>query len=433
MEDTNPFSRDHGVEQDFPAAEEPAMEAPPAIGADERRMHVRAYNYWVSLLEDRPYPSIDDLDPGHPDFGPNSVLLDFTNGPENASVPYLGKALRDEGGLTGDIQTIADVPPRSVLSRLTDHYLEILANRAPIGFEAEYVSYRGLPTMYRGILMPFTSNGDEIDFIYGVINWKDVVEVDIGDDVRRAVEHALSEPAPAAPAAPLWTESPQLPQAHHDLGRFGAPGLEPIVFETEDMIPSGSALYDRLAIAREAADAMSFADQRSRAALYAALGQAHDFALAAEQDAQTYATILGDAGLKAQARAPMTPLVKLVFGVTHDKTRLAEYAAVLSHAHRLAVPAGSLPAFLESFAGGLKAIVQAERALRRPAAVPEREAAVRTALRNTAALASVTLPPIDADYVSLVARREGDGSFSIVTISEAAKTELARAARLLKH
>ena len=433
MDDTNPFSLDRGVEQDFPAADEPAIEAPPAIGTDERRMHVRAYNYWVSLLEDRPYPSIDDLDPDHPDFGPNSVLLDFTNGPEDASIPYLGKALREEGGLTGDIQTIADVPPRSVLSRLTDHYLEILANRAPIGFEAEYGSPRGLPTMYRGILMPFTSNGDEIDFIYGVINWKDVVEVDVGDDVRRAVEHALSEPARPAPPAPLWADGPQLPQEHHDLGRFGTPGLEPIVFETEDIIPSASALYDRLAIAREAADAMTFADQRGRAALYAALGQAHDFALAAEDDAQTYATILEDAGLKAQARAPMTPLVKLIFGAAHDKTRLAEYAAVLSHARRLAVPAGALPAFLENFAGGLKAVVQAERALRRPTAVPEREAAVRAALNNTPALASVTLPPIEADYVSLVARRECDGSFSIVTVSEAAKTELARAARLLKH
>jgi len=433
MDDTNPFSLDRGVEQDFPAADEPAIEATPAIGTDERRMHVRAYNYWVSLLEDRPYPSIDDLDPDHPDFGPNSVLLDFTNGPEDASIPYLGKALREEGGLTGDIRTIADVPPRSVLSRLTDHYLEILANRAPIGFEAEYGSHRSLPTMYRGILMPFTSNGDEIDFIYGVINWKDVVEVDVGDDVRRAVEHALSERARPAPPAPLWADGPQLPQEHHDLGRFGTPGLEPIVFETEDIIPSASALYDRLAIAREAADAMTFADQRSRAALYAALGQAHDFALAAEDDAQTYATILEDAGLKAQARAPMTPLVKLIFGAAHDKTRLAEYAAVLSHARRLAVPAGALPAFLENFAGGLKAVVQAERALRRPTAVPEREAAVRAALNNTPALASVTLPPIEADYVSLVARRECDGSFSIVTVSEAAKTELARAARLLKH
>jgi hypothetical protein len=37
---------------------EDAIEAPPEIGVDERRMHVRAYNYWVSLLDGRPFPSI---------------------------------------------------------------------------------------------------------------------------------------------------------------------------------------------------------------------------------------------------------------------------------------------------------------------------------------------------------------------------------------
>ena len=41
-------------------------------------MHVRAYNYWCSLLEGRDYPSIEDLDPGSiEDFGPHSVLLEL--------------------------------------------------------------------------------------------------------------------------------------------------------------------------------------------------------------------------------------------------------------------------------------------------------------------------------------------------------------------
>ena len=48
----------------------PPEETPPVgdvaamIGTDERRMHVRAYNYWVSLLDGRDYPSIEDLEPG---------------------------------------------------------------------------------------------------------------------------------------------------------------------------------------------------------------------------------------------------------------------------------------------------------------------------------------------------------------------------------
>ncbi|MFX7144812.1 hypothetical protein ABTI11_20215, partial [Acinetobacter baumannii] len=41
------------------------------IGTDERRMQVRAYNHWVSLLDGRAYPRIADLDPDNiVDFGP---------------------------------------------------------------------------------------------------------------------------------------------------------------------------------------------------------------------------------------------------------------------------------------------------------------------------------------------------------------------------
>src|SRR3546814_2183242 len=58
------------------------------------------------------------------------------------------------------------------------HYLQIIANRAPIGFEAEFVGTRGNSTRYRGILMPFSSDEDTIDFIYGVINWKELVDAE---------------------------------------------------------------------------------------------------------------------------------------------------------------------------------------------------------------------------------------------------------------
>ena len=432
MDDTHPFSNDYGVEQDFPAAEEPAIEAPPMIGADERRMHVRAYNYWVSLLDSRPYPAIDDLDPGHPDFGPHSVLLDFTSGPDNAAILYLGDSLRQEGGLSGEIHAIADVPPRSVLSRLTDHYLEIIANRAPIGFEAEYVSHRGLPTMYRGILMPFTSNGDEIDFIYGVINWKDVVEVEVDEDVRRAVAGVLAEPPAPLPAAPVWADGPGLPRQPEEFAQFAPPALEPMVFETEGLLPQAAALYDRLAIARESADALGFSEQRSRATLYAALGQAYDFALAAAQDEQSYAEILEDAGLKAQDRAPMTPIVKLVFGAPYDKTRLAEYAAVLGYALRQALPVGKLPTFIEGFDGGLKGMVQTERLLRRPAARPGKSAAAETTLASAPRIATLILDGVDSPFVSMIARREADGSFAVVSLAEADAAQLARAAKQLK-
>ena len=51
---------------EFEAASATAAEPQPDvafdIGADERRMHVRAYNYWCSLLDGRDYPCIEDLE-----------------------------------------------------------------------------------------------------------------------------------------------------------------------------------------------------------------------------------------------------------------------------------------------------------------------------------------------------------------------------------
>ncbi len=182
------------------------------LGGDERRMHVRAYNHWVSLLKGRPYPTIADLDPGSiADFGPHSVLMDFRTptgaDPQRGGMPindpgiaFLGTALREECGLVGRIDSIADVPSRSLLSRLTDHYLQIIANRAPVGFEAEFVNSRGRTTLYRGILMPFASNDEGIDFLYGVINWKELADAGLQATLAAELDAAVRAMPPRSHA-----------------------------------------------------------------------------------------------------------------------------------------------------------------------------------------------------------------------------------------
>jgi len=414
-----------------PADDEPAIERPPEIGIDERRMHVRAYNYWVSLLDGRPYPSIADLKPERiGDFGPHSVLLDFTTDPADPEIAFLGPSLRAECELPAGTQRISQVPSRSLLSRLTDHYMQIIANRAPIGFEAEFLSHKGLNTLYRGILMPLSTNGDEIDFIYGVINWKELAgsaeTVELAGEVDRAIAAT-----PASGDLPVWADGPnaELPEADEGDGQDESErdphtlSLWPEGGSSDDAaaaaLPEDAVLADRLGHARAGAEQARSADQRSRAALYRALGLAYDFALAAAAEPDDYAELLADAGIKAQARAPMTPVVKLVFGAAYDKTRLTEFAAALSWAQRHDLAAGNLPAALEGFAGGLKGIVADERAARRPAARPDRSAERRRSLGSAVPIAMLSGVELGGDapagsLVLLVARSEGDGRVAIV-------------------
>ncbi|HET9428310.1 MAG TPA: hypothetical protein VFO69_08125 [Allosphingosinicella sp.] len=414
--------------------EEPAMERPPEIGLDERRMHVRAYNYWVSLLEGRPYPSIHDLDPGNiEDFGSHSVLLDFTADRDDPQLAFLGRSLRGECELEDNFpRHISEVPGRSLLSRLTDHYMQIMANRAPIGFEAEYLNRRGLNTLYRGILMPFSSDGDSIDYIYGVINWKELagneITVDLADEVDRAI---ASAPAPPADW-PVWADGPHA--ALEDKPADAQPETVEANLnfwpseETPEAValPADAGLADRLCMARDWAGRAHDSNKRSRSALYAALGHAYDFALAAEGEPDDYADLLEDCGLKVQARSPMTPVVKLVFGADYDKTRLTEFAAALSWAKRENVPAGTLAEQLEAQPGGLKGVVQAERAFRRPAPRPDRVEEIRDRLRSLPAFANVEIEVGGEDeFVLLVARREAGGLAIVAPVADARLTEQA--------
>ena len=420
---------DEGADADFAGEEEPTMEAPPEIGVDERRMHVRAYNYWVSLLDGRAYPSIRDLEPQNiDDFGPHSVLLDFTGGSDNPGISFIGRALREDCELTGDIRTIEDVPSRSLLSRLTDHYLQIIANCAPIGFEAEFVGRGGAATMYRGILMPLSSDGDTIDFIYGVINWKEVADHDTAAGIAREAHRAAASSL-AAEASPVWADGPNAEPLVGFADVAEQDGFDDDQHAFELPVDPEAGLADRLCVARETAEAVRTADVRSRAALYRALGQAYDFALAAEAAPDDYAEILDDAGVKAQARAPMTPIVKLVFGAGHDKTRLTEYAAALAYARREAVEPGAFASCLERFAGGLKGIVQAERKARRPEPRPDTTETARVALRRAEPLAYLAAAGGGDEFVLLVARREADGRLAVVAPVEADQGLLDRAIR----
>jgi hypothetical protein len=351
-----------------------------AIGNDERRMHVRAYNYWASLLEGRDFPSIEDLDSRDvSDFADHSLLLDFTASGDDPATSFIGAAIRTECELGDEVRTLSDVPPRSLLSRLTDHWLQIIANRAPIGFEAEFTNQRGHDICYRGILMPFSSDGETIDFIYGVINWKDGLC------------------APALAAVPVEEAAV--------LGPLDQPDIE----EALPALDADAGLADRLCAARETVEVLKAADGRSRVALYRALSLAYDFAVAARRVPEDYAELLDDAGIKAQARAPMTPIVKLVFGADYDKARLTEFAAALAHAERQEIDFEGFLPFIESFPGSLKGLVAAERDARRPEPRPDNGSdRARIRLRSAAPQPLSALAGND-EFTLVLVRRDATG------------------------
>ena len=133
----------------------------------------------------------------------------------------------------------------------------------------------------------------------------------------------------------------------------------------------------------------------------------------------------------------MTPVVKLVFGADYDKTRVTEYAAVLSHAHRLQVERGSLARYLGEAEGGLKGVVQAERRARREEAgekVDDRASlreSLATRLRGIEPVGFEDLAPDGPEFALVMVRRTEDGELSVLGEIPEDVPLLERAARKL--
>lgn len=193
-----------------PAAVDGPEDALSSLAGRERRLHARAYHHWASLLNGARFPLIRSLDPETiGDFAANSVLLDFRGSRTDPVIAYIGSALRDECDLERRPKRIVDLPERSLLARMTRHCSQIVIDQAPAGFEAEFINARGRTTLYRGILLPYSSDGLMIDFVHGVVSWKELADPLLQATLDSALLDSLGErdaSASSGPSAGLWAE-----------------------------------------------------------------------------------------------------------------------------------------------------------------------------------------------------------------------------------
>ncbi|MFM7028408.1 MAG: hypothetical protein ACKOXK_07005 [Chakrabartia sp.] len=188
------------------ASLDPGAELPPFIGRDERRLQVRAHRFWTELLAGRELPLIADLDAAPPpEFAANAILIDFSGGA--VAISFVGDLLRAEAGLSSRDLAMTQVPARSLISRLTDRCHQVIASRTALGFEAEFVNHCGVEMLYRGLLLPFSRTGAAVDFVFGVINWKEGAGQALSPRLALVTvpEDGLLR---TRPARPLWREAP---------------------------------------------------------------------------------------------------------------------------------------------------------------------------------------------------------------------------------
>lgn len=325
----------------------------------ERRLSVRLLDYWNELRGDRRYPSPDNI---HFEDVPELAQFGFTMsigaGGSSPQIHYLGTELKGHINMFRTGEVAPDPENKALSLALNDairRYAEVTEREGPVAFESDSFDVPGTKFAYRAIMLPFSRDNTHIDFVLGAIRYKEKLSG-----------------ATLAPRAEY--------------------GLAKSLQECQDL-----------------ATAWQTEETKSRAALYETLERAYQFQFETLEDPGGFEELCAREGINHQARAPLTPVVKLIFGADYDKTRVSEYAACLSYAKRMGRQAGSLRELIEATEGGIKGCVKAERAHRRE----ERGGSVDKSQKHKELLRNLN-PLMDLfdgsgateEFVLLLARRE---------------------------
>lgn len=338
----------------------------------ERRMHARAYDYWVSLLRGRHMPCIADLDPARTaQFADRSVLIDLRGEGGTPVIACLGNELRQESDVSATCPTVTDVPPGTLLAELMRRFSDIVAHRAPVGFEAEFMGRNDARLLHRGILLPFADEAGELASVYGVMSWKQVAAIEPAPDIAAAVGSVMAS-RPSTPVLCAWGDGP---------------GAALTASESRPPQP----LDQRLAAARTWAALAATDRTRGAASLHAALGAAYDYLIATRDGALTSRKIVG-----------------LVFGTDLRRSERIRYAGVLDHAMRLGMGPGRVGQWLDNHGGGHAAVAIAERQARRRERHMAETAQQRDWAEAQTPLGHIQLA-VDEDLMLLIGRRSPKG------------------------
>ena len=134
-------------------------------------MHMIGYELWAAACVEDDLPAADSIlsDP-QCTFQENTLVVRFDGFQDEAPVlAMIGKNISD--GIKAPV-LLESVRARSLASRVTDHFREAVANRAPVGYEAQFEHFDGRTISYRAIALPCSNSGAEADSVLGIMNFR---------------------------------------------------------------------------------------------------------------------------------------------------------------------------------------------------------------------------------------------------------------------
>ena len=398
-------------------------------GFDRAGFQAHAQELWQQLPATNGPPGLGALKSILlPEYRIHGVLLRIPEQGTELLISHLGLAVAKMARVQRKSGVGYDVPHDSILARIPSYFDRIRQLRRPVLFnELAAVGSEGGET-YNGVLLPFGEDDGDLTHLFAIIDSNEA-DRPTGDDVLElTAEYSNDDLGQFEMMDELDNSLDLLLSQIVTADAYDAP------VEVSVEADADRSLTWCLEKAQQSAEFAKASEGRTRKALYAAIGEAYDLALAAVDAPDAYAKLIEAAGLTVQERAPMVPVIKLAFGKDYDRKRITEYAAVLAYARHHDVARGELTALLANAENGIKGIVAEMRRLRNgdaPRSAPRMRRSTLKKLRELRARPMADLDLDGQEFALVMVRRLESGEIVMVGEAMDSATTLERVAKEL--
>lgn len=129
---------------------------------------MRLMAFWWDRRGQRRFPTLEDFDPEvlAVDW-PNCFTLLPGNPLGKSLFNYIGAEIAKTSGVGEDMITLDQLTKDSLLDHATRNIKEVLEQKVPIVASGEFVDPRGRVVVFRGLLLPLSSDQINVDCLVG--------------------------------------------------------------------------------------------------------------------------------------------------------------------------------------------------------------------------------------------------------------------------
>lgn len=139
----------------------------------ERRITFRLLSYWNRIRTDREMPSLGDVNVEEiMEIWHFSFVIDIKKGLDSARFHYFGPELVNIFETNHSDEPLRQAMDQDTkLENTVGFFPKVVERRAPVSESSEFF-LENKEVRYRSLIVPFSSDGKEIDYLMGTTNYK---------------------------------------------------------------------------------------------------------------------------------------------------------------------------------------------------------------------------------------------------------------------